>query len=109
MFSVQVRFISNIKSQRVCVSVCLLLLFATRIQNNQTIKRIKYQPSGEGGARLPPATPHRLRAVRSTGKAQPEGRLGRFQVETGKKTALSNPLGVIVSAKRVKLQLGLVY
>ena len=51
------------------------------------------------------------RAVRSTGKAQPEGRLGRFQVETGKKTALSNPLGVIVTetAKRVKLQSGLVY
>ena len=53
----------------------------------------------------------RTRAVRSTGKAQPEGRLGRFQVETGKQTALSNPLGVIVTetAKRVKLQSGLVY
>ena len=51
------------------------------------------------------------RAVRSTGKAQPEGRLGRFQVETGKQPALSNPLGVIVTetAKRVKLQSGLVY
>ena len=50
------------------------------------------------------------RAVRSTGKAQPEGRLGHLHVETGKKTALSNPLGVIVTetAKRVKLQSGLV-
>ena len=46
-----------------------------------------------------------VRAVWSTGKAQPEGRLGRFQVGTGKKTALSNPLGVIVTetATRVKL------
>ena len=31
-----------------------------------------------------------IRAVRSTGKTQSKGRLGRFQVETGKKTALSN-------------------
>ena len=34
--------------------------------------------------------------VRSTAKAQSKGRLGRFQVETDKKTALLNLLGVIV-------------
>ena len=51
------------------------------------------------------------RAVRSTGKAQPEGRLGHLHVETGKKTALSNHLGVIMTEtnKRVKLELTLVY
>ena len=48
--------------------------------------------------------------VRSTAKAQSKGRLGRFQVETGKKPALSNPLGVIVTEtdKRIKLGPGFV-
>ena len=37
-----------------------------------------------------------VRAVRPTGKAQPEGRLGLFEAETGNLIVLSNPLGIIV-------------
>ena len=49
--------------------------------------------------------------VRPTAKAQSKGRLAHFQVETGKKAVLSNPLGVIVTEtnKRVKLEPGFVY
>ena len=53
----------------------------------------------------------RYSVVRPTAKAQSKGRLACFQVETGKKDVLSNPLSLIVTEtdKRVNLEPCFVY